>query len=129
MLSYLRNRWLGTIVLIALLSTGVLVFLSPSSAHAAATDTGPTAPTWYFAEGRVGGGFRQWLTIGNPNSSDCTVNIQYNSTLDRGGSSVKKVQIRVDRMTRHTEYVNNDLNISQFNMDGATLSAIVSTSD
>jgi hypothetical protein len=116
--------------ILAILASFVLVTSSPKETQAApAVATGPVSQTWYFAEGRVGGGFVQWLTIGNPNASDCTVNIQYNYTLDRGGSDSKKVQIHVDRMSRHTQYVNNDLGITQFNLNGATLSAIVSTSD
>lgn len=126
-----KTRWLRAIIPIALLLCSVLLFATPTSARAATDDTltGPTAPTWYFAEGRVGGGFRQWLTIGNPNASDCTVNIQYNYTLDRGGSDIKKVTVKVNRMSRLTQYVNNDLGIAQYDIDAATLSAIVSTSD
>lgn len=124
------TRWLRAIIPIALLFlSSALLLLTPTSAQAVDAVTGPTAPTWYFAEGRVGGGFRQWLTIGNPNASDCTVNIQYNYTLDRGGSDIKKVTFHVDRMSRHTEYVNNDLGIAQYDIDAATLSAVVSTSD
>lgn len=116
--------------LIALFASLVLMMALPKNTQAAPTVATPTSQSWYFAEGRVGGGFRTWLTIGNPNSSDCSVNIQYNFTLDRGGSSVKQVgPIHVDRMSRWTEYVNNDLNITQFNINGANVSSIVSTSD
>ena len=118
-----------TVIALMLLASCMTAMFSFSATAKADTAVGPTAPTWYFAEGRVGGGFRQWLTIGNPNASDCTVNIQYNFTLDRGGSDIKKVTVHVDRMSRHTQYVNNDLGIAQYDIDAATLSAVVSTSD
>lgn len=115
-------------LLIAVLSTLIIVVALPSDAHAAIA--GPVSQSWYFAEGRVGGGFVQWITVGNPNSSDCTVNVQYDYVLDGSSTNqVKTVSFLVYHLTRHTEYVNADLNIKQFNNNAATLSAIVSTSD
>src|SRR5205823_244859 len=48
----------------------------------------PVSKTWYFAEGKVGAGFTEYLTIENPDStSDCAVTIQY---LLGSGSPVTK---------------------------------------
>jgi hypothetical protein len=108
----------------------VLLFATPTSARAATADTGPTSQIWYFAEGRVGGGFVQWLTVSNPNALSCTVTIQYYYKRDYDtANSQKKVTFTVEKNTRHTQYVNNDLGIKQFDMNGAVLSASVSTSD
>lgn len=127
---YLKKWWLGSIILVALLCAGTFVLLSPESAHAAVADGPPTSQTWYFAEGRVGGGFVQWLTIGNPNNASCTVNIQYYYKMDNSTvNSQKKITFTVERATRHTQYVNNDLNVKQNDLNGAILSATVSTSD
>jgi hypothetical protein len=127
---YLKKWWLGSIIIIALLCAGTFVLLAPESAHAAVADGPPTSQTWYFAEGRVGGGFVQWLTIGNPNNASCTVSIQYYYKMDNSTvNSQKKVSFTVERATRHTQYVNNDLNVKQNDLNGAILSATVSTSD
>lgn len=105
-----------------------LVCSSPTRAHT--TTTGPTAPSWYFAEGRVGGGFVQFLTIGNPNNADCHGSIQYDYTLDGTTAAlVKQESFTVGALSRYTEDVNTDLNVKQFSNNAATLSAIVSTSD
>lgn len=114
--------------LIAMFSSLVLVMALPKETQAVAT--GPVSQSWYFAEGRVGGGFVQWITVGNPNSSNCNVTIQYDYTLDGTSAGlVKTVTFSVDPLSRHTQYVNADLNIKQFNTGAATLSAIVSTSN
>src|SRR6266852_3243890 len=34
---------------------------------------GPVSKTWYFAEGRVGGGFTEYLSMDNPTSNACAV--------------------------------------------------------
>jgi len=40
--------------------------------------SGPVNTTWYFAEGKVGQGFTEYLTIQNPDPvNSCTVSIQY----------------------------------------------------
>lgn len=127
----MSKRSIGIVILIfSLVALFVPIGSNTVHANTTITSTGPTAQTWYFAEGRVGGGFVQWLTIGNPNDSTCTVNIEYDYTLDRDGSNhQKKIAIQANRLSRVTEYVNNDLGITQFNLDGANVSAIVSTSD
>lgn len=126
-----KARWLRAIIPIALLFlSSALLLLTPTGAHAATADTGPTSQIWYFAEGRVGGGFVQWLTVSNPNALSCTVTIQYYYKRDYDTvNSQKKVTFTVEKNTRHTQYVNNDLSVKQFDMNGAILSASVSTSD
>jgi hypothetical protein len=125
------KRVVGIVILVfSIIALFAPVTSNTAQAHTEITSTGPTAQTWYFAEGRVGGGFVQWLTVGNPNDSTCTVNIEYDYTLDRDGSNhQKKITLQTNRLSRVTEYVNNDLGITQFNLDGANVSAIVSTSD
>jgi len=34
---------------------------------------GPVFKTWYFAEGRAGDGFKEWLSLDNPTSNACQV--------------------------------------------------------
>jgi hypothetical protein len=111
--------------------TAVLAVVGVAQAHTAQpVVSGPVSQSWYFAEGRVGAGFVQWITVGNPNNTDCTVNTQYNYTMDGASTSlVKTVSFSVPHLSRHTQYVNGDLNIKQFAPGAATLSAIVSTSD
>ncbi len=70
---------------------------------------GPTAKTWYFAEGRVGGGFSEFITLSNPDGANqCLVNIQY---LLRSGSTVTK-QVTIPPASRWTESVSGDLGAS-----------------
>src|SRR5205823_13310008 len=68
---------------------------------------GPVSKTWYFAEGKVGAGFTEFLTLENPDTvNSCTVNIQY---LLGTGSPVN-VSVTVPAATRFTESANTDLN-------------------
>jgi hypothetical protein len=63
---------------------------------------------WFFAEGKVGAGFTEYLTIENPDAlNDCTVNIQY--LLGNGISPITKT-VSVQHGSRFTESVNADLN-------------------
>ncbi|HEX9132624.1 MAG TPA: PQQ-binding-like beta-propeller repeat protein, partial [Ktedonobacteraceae bacterium] len=39
--------------------------------------SGPVNKLWYFAEGRAGAGFKEFLTLGNPTTNACQVTIQY----------------------------------------------------
>src|SRR6202011_145295 len=65
--------------------------------------------TWYFAEGKVGAGFTEFLTIANPDTvNDCSVTVQY--FLGSGSPITKTLSIVHAR--RFTESVNTDLNIS-----------------
>jgi streptogramin lyase len=87
---------------------------------------GPVNKTWYFAEGRVGAGFQEYLTLGNPDpANSCQVNIQYLYTPDGGSAKTKNVPITVPAASRHTESVNGDLSISPTQTPAASLAAIV----
>jgi hypothetical protein len=116
------------IVLLPIL-LGSILFFAPSASARTNVVTQPESQKWYFAEGRIGGGFVEWITIGNPNAVDCTVNIEHFFTNDRGGSGTKTITLDVPELSRGTEYVNNDLGITQFNMNGAVLSTEVTVSN
>lgn len=83
---------------------------------------GPVSKTWYLAEGRVGAGFKEYLTLDNPDSTnDCSVTIQY---LLEGSNSISK-GVTVPHATRLTESVNADLNIPYNQATGTSVSTIV----
>ncbi|HEY4387280.1 MAG TPA: hypothetical protein VGN34_22720, partial [Ktedonobacteraceae bacterium] len=82
---------------------------------------GPVAKTWYFAEGRVGAGFREFITIGNPSpTSKCTVDIIY---LRENGSPVP-VQVSIGAASRWTEEIGPDLKTT-VNGPGISVATIV----
>ncbi len=73
------------------------------------TGIGPTSKQWYFAEGKVGQGFTQFLTIQNPDTNPahaCQVSLQY---LLSGSTPAPKI-LTIPSNTRFTELVNADLN-------------------
>ena len=77
-----RSRTVIGLSFVLLVLVGSGVFLSNMvsqhhSAHAARSSAiGGVSKTWYFAERRVGGGFREYITIGNPDpSTDCSATI------------------------------------------------------
>src|SRR6266478_2656612 len=81
----------------------------------------PTSTTWYFAEGSVGGGFEEFITIQNPNASqDASVNVTY---LFQSRSAVT-VTHNVPASTRATFTANQDLGIRSTDPQQA-ISAIV----
>jgi kumamolisin len=68
----------------------------------------PTSTTWYFAEGSVGGGFQEYLTLQNPSPTlDATVSITY---LFQSRAAVT-ITHTVAKSSRATINVNLDLNI------------------
>lgn len=68
----------------------------------------PTNTTWYFAEGSVGGGFQEYITLQNPSvTQDATVNITY---LFENKSAVTVSHV-VSKSTRQTVSVNGDLHV------------------
>lgn len=85
---------------------------------------GPVSKTWYFAEGRVGAGFNEFLTLGNPTGSACPVNIEYLYTPDGGTAATKTVTVNVPAEQRVTNYVDGDLGTTQTGK-GITDSAII----
>jgi endoglucanase len=71
---------------------------------------GPLSKTWYFAEGKVGAGFTEYLTIENSDPVNaCAVNIEY--LLGNGGAPVTK-SVTVRPGSRFTESVNSDLHVA-----------------
>src|SRR6266487_8643 len=85
---------------------------SPSPTPLPTPATGPVSKLWYFAEGRVGAGFKEFLTLSNPTNTNCRVNIQYLTQPDRGNSGTKMVSISVPSARRVTEWVDGDLGTS-----------------
>ena len=73
---------------------------------------GPVFKTWYFAEGRAGAGFKEWLSLDNPTSNACQVNITYLYTPDRGSPLTRTVPVTVSASQRLSESVDNDLGTS-----------------
>src|SRR6266567_3980503 len=79
---------------------------------------------WYFAEGRVGAGFNEFLSLENPTSTTCQVNIEYLYTPDRGSSQTKTIPVSVAANSRYTEGVDGDLGTNPRSI-GISDSAIV----
>jgi len=85
------------------------------------TRTSPTNTTWYFAEGSVGKGFQEFITLQNPSATqDATVTITY---LFEGRSSIV-VGHTVPKSARATVSVNSDIHVQPTDAQQA-LSAIV----
>src|SRR6266566_2849965 len=74
--------------------------------------SGPVSKVWYFAEGRAGAGFKEFLTLGNPTGTPCQVNITYLTQPDRGTGGSKTVAVSVPASKRVTEWVDGDLGTS-----------------
>ncbi len=89
------------------------------------TRTSPTNTTWYFAEGSVGGGFQEYITLQNPSvNQSATVNITY---LFEGKPSVVVSHV-VPGSSRATVSVNKDLQV-QVKDPQQALAAIVQVAD
>ncbi len=83
---------------------------------------GPVNSTWYFAEGKVGQGFTEYLTIQNPDPVNaCNVNIQYLLST----STLTPIPLTIQPNTRWTEGVNNDLGIAASSTSYQGVSTIV----
>ncbi len=93
--------------------------------------SGPTHPTWYFAEGRVGKGFREYLTIDNPGTTACTANITYLYTADGSTTPQTKTMsnILINPTSRFTESVNQDLSNDASSSSGINVASIVNVSN
>jgi streptogramin lyase len=91
------------------------------------TPAGPVAKTWYFAEGRVGKGFREYLTIDNPSTTACSVDINYYYTSD--GSTVQQTKtasnVIIGAASRWTESVNKDIGLTETSPIGDSLASVV----
>lgn len=120
--------------MVSVLIDGVVIAFHASVVHAA-TDlrvsrraNSAVNKTWYFAEGRVGNGFEEFLTLENPDPAiDCSVTIQY--TYSPGGTPTplsKTVKVLVAHASRLTEKVNNDLNYPVNQAPAANVSTTLS---
>ena len=87
--------------------------------------SGPVSTQWFFGEGRVGAGFTEWLTLGNPTNASCQVDLRYLYTPDGGGPQSKALVISVPAHARETQSVNQDLGITATGV-GNSVSATVS---
>lgn len=100
-------------------STGLYIY---QHLRGYAPPSGVVNKTWYFAEGRVGANFKEYLTISNPDPiNDCSINIQY--LLDNGPP--KTVTATVPHATRMTEPVNADLNVPYYQAAATAVSSII----
>lgn len=85
----------------------------------------PTSTTWYFAEGRAGGYFQEYLTLENPDPiQTAQVKVQY---LFEGATGPAIVH-NVLPQSRYTVNVNRDLNFS-YTGPGHSLSMIVTSTN
>ncbi|HLI09135.1 MAG TPA: S53 family peptidase [Ktedonobacteraceae bacterium] len=87
--------------------------------------TTPTSTTWYFAEGRVGADFDEYLTLENPNIQAAQVRVQY---LFEGSSNGPAIMHTVPAQSRLTVSVNGDLRIPYYGK-GQSLSMVVTSTN
>lgn len=84
----------------------------------------PTSTTWYFAEGYVGGGFQEYLTIMNPDPIQ-TAQVQVRYLFQ--GSTGPAITHDVAPQSRFTINPNADLHILQNSNPGKAISMIVTS--
>lgn len=88
-------------------------FLAYAGQSNAPPPVGPVNKTWYFAEGRVGASFKEFLSLENPTANACAVNITYLAQPDGSVNPyTKNVSVNVPANTRVEEMVNTDLGLS-----------------
>ncbi len=115
-------------------STGTPITPTPSVTPSPTSTPIPTSPfpgpvnkTWYFAEGRVGKGFQEFLTIDNPGTTMCNVDLEYNYTMDGSSEPLNKtVRVPVASASRITESVNGDLHILSSTVPAAIVATVAS---
>ena len=73
---------------------------------------GPVSSVWYFPEGRAGAGFKEWLTLENPNNTLCAVTINYLAQPDGKPTYTVTKSVNVPATSRMTEWVDGDLRTS-----------------
>src|SRR5436309_15644312 len=122
------------LVLLAIIGSVAIALAWSLSSHVAthasqaipAAATGPVSKTWYFAEGRVGTGYAENFTIGNPASTGtCAADVQYIYQRDSGSAGTKTVTVSIAAMRRVSESVNTDLNITPSQSSGAWVGAVI----
>ncbi|GAC1402474.1 MAG: hypothetical protein NVSMB49_18590 [Ktedonobacteraceae bacterium] len=103
--------------------------LPPGSVTGAPYNTppGPIAKTWYFAEGRVGKGFREYLTVDNPSTTACSVDITYYYTADGSTTQqTKKISnVVIGSVSRLTESANSDIGLADYAPTGDSVASVV----
>jgi hypothetical protein len=113
-----KQKYVGLFVLLVAL---LLALIPLQGIHAQASVSGPVAQKWYFAEGRVGSGFKTFFSVQNPNNTSCAVKITYYYAIDGStANQTKTVNFTVAANTRYTANANADV------PGPSTLSAIVS---
>ena len=101
---------------------------SPSPSPTPNPQPGPVNKTWYFAEGRAGAHFNEYLSMDNPTPNACSVNIEYLYTPDGGAAKTKNMQVNIPANQRFEEGVDGDLGTSP-NGPGVTDSAIITVNN
>ena len=107
------------------------VSTTPTATPTAPTTTpaGPVASKWYFAEGRIGKGFREYLTIDNPGAVACGVDITYYYTIGDSSSAQQQTKtmtnVAVSPKSRHTESVNQDLHVFDSDTTANNVASVV----
>jgi len=91
----------------------------------------PVNKTWYFAEGRVGKGFREYLTIDNPGATACVVDINYLYMVDGSSTPQNRMvtNVSIAPASRLTESVNQDLNNYAPSSVGDNVASIVNVNN
>jgi hypothetical protein len=121
-----HHRLILSALMLVIIASVVVGFEMAQSLMPAHADNLQVGTKWYFAEGRVGKGFREYFTISNPSSSVCAVQLQYMYAMDGSTvNSVKTVATTVNANSRATVSVNADLGIPDNRLTGATVSTVV----
>ncbi len=99
-------------------------------AHAAPVPPASVSKSWYFAEGRVGAGFKEYLTLSNPDPvQDCSATISYLPEGTVYTSQARKPllveNVLVPHASRYTASANQDLHLDQMQNPGELFSALV----
>ncbi len=107
-----------------------MAFHNIFQAHAAPVPPASVSKTWYFAEGRVGAGFKEYLTLSNPDpSEDCSATISYLPEGTVYTSHARKPlmveNVTVPHASRYTASANHDLHFDQTQNPGELFSAVV----
>jgi streptogramin lyase len=97
---------------------------TPTGTPPPSLQPGPVSKQWYFAEGRVGGGFTEYLSMDNPTPNACTVKVTYLYTPDRGTPRTRTIAVSIPANTRYEEGVDGDLGTTPGGF-GVTDSALV----
>ena len=123
------------LVAFVLLGSGTTFYILEHNvlgAHAAPAPA--VSRNWYFAEGLVGGGFREYITISNPDpTTDCSVQIVYLPE-GTGPSAHAKAPlltrtVTVPHASRYTTSVNQDLSIKVTQNPSTLVSTMVTVPD